>query len=345
MQFTAKQIAEFLQGDVVGNPDVTVSDVSRIEEGRPGTLSFLSNPKYTEHVYTTKSSIVLVNRSFEPQHPVQATMIRVDNAYDCLAQLLQLVEAAKPKKSGISSLAYISETAQIGNQVYIGPFAYIGENVSIGDNTQIYPHVFVDDNTTIGQDCIIKAGTRIGDGTQIGNRVVMQAGVACGFDGFGFAPKEDGTYDKLPQVGNVVIEDDVEIQSNTCIDRATIGSTILRRGVKVDNLVQIAHNVEVGESTVLAAQNGIAGSTKLGKHIMSGGKVGFGGHITVADNCVFGASSSIANNIRQTGAYQGLPAIPIMTFRKSAAVYKNLADIQRIVYDLKRKMDQLDSEK
>ena len=267
MEFTAQQIADFLQGTVEGDAEVKVSDVSKIEEGRPGTLSFLSNPKYTHYIYDTNASIVLVNNSFVAEHPVRATLIRVENAYDSLAKLLQLAESVKPKKQGVSPLAYVAESAKLGENVYVGPFACVGEQVVIGKNTQIYPHTFIDDNTRIGDDCLIKAGVKIGDRTVIGNRCILQHGVVLGSDGFGFAPQADGKYDKLPQVGNVVIEDDVEIQANTVVDRATMGSTVIRRGVKLDNLIQIAHNVEIGEDTVMASQSGVAG--KLVFHDLS----------------------------------------------------------------------------
>ena len=280
MEFTAQQIADFLQGTVEGDAEVKVSDVSKIEEGRPGTLSFLSNPKYTHYIYDTNASIVLVNNSFVAEHPVRATLIRVENAYDSLARLLQLAESVKPKKQGVSPLAYVAESAKLGENVYVGPFAYVGEQVVIGKNTQIYPHTFIDDNTRIGDDCLIKAGVKIGDRTVIGNRCILQHGVVLGSDGFGFAPQADGKYDKLPQVGNVVIEDDVEIQANTVVDRATMGSTVIRRGVKLDNLIQIAHNVEIGEDTVMASQSGVAGSTKIGKRCIVAGQVGFAGHIS-----------------------------------------------------------------
>lgn len=342
MEFTAQQLAEFLGGTVDGDSQVKVSDVSRIEEGRPGTLSFLSNPKYTHHIYDTQASIVLVNKDFAPEHPVKATLLRVDNAYESLAKLLQLAESLKPRKQGISPLAFVAESAQIGKDVYIGPFVCIGEHTVIGDNTQIYPHTFIDDHCRIGSDSLIKAGVKIGDHTVIGDRCILQYGVVLGGDGFGFAPQADGCYDKLPQVGNVVIEDDVEIQANTVVDRATMGSTVIRRGVKLDNLVQVAHNVEIGENTVMAAQSGVAGSTKIGKHCVVAGQVGFAGHITVADNSIFGAQTGIPNSLKTPGQiYQGYPAVPVNTFRRASVVYKNLPELQKTVYDLQRKVEML----
>lgn len=345
MEFTAQQIADFLQGTVEGDAGVKVSDVSKIEEGRPGTLSFLSNPKYTHYIYDTDSSIVLVNKDFVAEHQVKATLVRVENAYDSLAKLLQLAESVKPKKQGVSPLAYVAESAKLGENVYVGPFAYIGEHVSVGKNTQIYPHTFVDDNTRIGDDCLIKAGVKIGDRTVIGNRCILQHGVVLGSDGFGFAPQADGKYDKLPQVGNVVLEDDVEIQANTVVDRATMGSTVIRRGVKLDNLIQIAHNVEIGEDTVMASQSGVAGSTKIGKRCIVAGQVGFAGHITVADGSIFGAQTGIPNTIKNPGGvYQGYPAIPVNIFRRASVVYKNLPDLQHTITDLQRKVAALEKQ-
>lgn len=342
MEFTAQQIADFLQGFVEGDADVKVSDVSKIEEGMPGTLTFLSNAKYTQYIYDTKASVVLVNKEFVPEREIKATLIRVDNAYECLARLLQLVESVKPKKRGISSLASVAESATLGENVYIGPFVVIGENVQIGDNTMIYPHTFIDDNCKIGKDCLIKAGVKIGDNTVVGNQCVFQHGVVIGGDGFGFAPQMDGSYQKLPQVGNVVIEDNVEIQANAVVDRATMGSTIIRKGVKIDNLVQIAHNVEIGDNTVMASQSGVAGSTKIGKQCVVAGQVGFAGHITIADASVFGAQTGVPNTIKTPGGvYQGYPAIPVNGFRRAAVVYKNLPELQKMVYDLQRKVNEL----
>ena len=342
MEFSAQQIADFLQGVVEGDKSVKVSDVSRIEEGRPGTLTFLSNPKYAQHIYNTQASIVLVNKDFTPEKEINTTLIRVDNAYECLAKLLQLVESTKPHKVGISSLASIASSATIGENVYIGPFVVIGEHTHIGDHTIIYPHTFIDDNCKIGHHCIIKSGVKIGDQTIIGNHCIFQHGVVIGGDGFGFAPQANGNYDKLPQVGNVIIEDNVEIQANATIDRATIGSTIIRKGVKIDNLVQIAHNVEIGENTVMASQTGVAGSTKIGKQCIIAGQVGFAGHITVADNSIFGAQTGIPNSIKTPGGvYQGYPGIPVNNFRRASVVYKNLPDLQKMVYDLQRKVNEL----
>jgi len=342
MEFTAQQIADFLQGVVDGDNTIKVSDVSKIEDGRPGTLTFLSNPKYTPHIYNTKASIVLVNKDFTPEKEIKATLIRVNNAYECLAKLLQLVESVKPQKKGISPLAQIATTAKLGENIYIGPFVVIGDNTTVGNNTSIYPHTFIDDNCKIGNNCIIKAGVKIADNTVIGNNCIFQHGVVIGGDGFGFAPQADGTYNKLPQVGNVVIEDNVEIQANATIDRATMGSTIIRKGVKIDNLVQIAHNVEIGENTVIASQTGVAGSTKLGKQCVVAGQVGFAGHISIADNSTFGAQTGVPNSIKNEGGiHQGYPAIPVNVFRRASVVYKNLPELQKMVYDLQRKVNEL----
>lgn len=327
MEFSAKQIAEFLQGTVEGNPDVMVHDVSRIEAGVPGTLSFLSNPKYTNYIYTTEASVVLVNKTFEAEQEVPCTLIRVENSYEALAQLLQLQESLKPKKTGVSSLAYIAETAKLGENVYVGPFAYIGEHVVIGSNAKIYPQVFLDDYVQVGEDTTIMAGVRVGDRTKIGNRVILQPGCAIGFDGFGFVPQPDGHYEKLPQTGNVVIEDDVEIQCNTCVDRSTMGSTVISKGVKLDNLIQIAHNVTVGENTVMASQCGIAGSTHVGKQCVFGGQTGVVGHIHIADGAQFGAKTGINTEIKEGGAYMGYPVVPLRQWQRNAVVGKKLYEL------------------
>ncbi|MBO5960731.1 MAG: UDP-3-O-(3-hydroxymyristoyl)glucosamine N-acyltransferase [Paludibacteraceae bacterium] len=342
MEFSAQQIADFLQGVVEGDNTIKVNDVSKIEDGRPGTLTFLSNPKYTSYIYDTKASIVLVNKDFTPEKEIKATLIKVNNAYECLAKLLQLVESVKPQKVGISPLASIATSATVGENVYIGPFVVIGENTSVGNNTSIYPHTFIDDNCKIGNNCLIKAGVKIDRETIIGNHCILQHGVVIGGDGFGFAPQTDGTYNKLPQVGNVIIEDNVEIQANATIDRATIGSTIIRNGAKIDNLVQIAHNVEIGENTVMASQSGVAGSTKIGKQCIVAGQVGFAGHINIADGNTFGAQTGVPNSIKQPGGiHQGYPAIPVNIFRRASVVYKNLPELQKMVYDLQRKVNEL----
>ncbi len=341
MEFSAQQIAEFFQGEIQGDPSVKVNNLSRIEEGKPNTITFLANPKYTSFIYETNASIVLVNKNFSPEREIKATLIKVDNAYESLAKLLQMVETCKPKKTGVSSLAFIATSATIGDNAYIAPFAYIGENVTIGNNVQIHPHVFIDDNVKIGDDCSLFSGVKIHNETKIGNNCTFQANAVIGSDGFGFSPTANGTYEKMPQIGNVVIEDNVEIQANAVVDRASIGSTIIRKGVKLDNLVQVAHNVEIGENTVMASQSGVAGSTKIGKQCIVAGQVGFAGHLHIADNSIFGAQAGVPNSIKQSGAYQGTPALPVATFRRSSVVYKNLADLQKVVYDLQKKVEEL----
>ena len=322
MEYTAQQIAEYLHGEIIGDPAVKVREFSKIEEGENGTLSFLSNPKYSHYLYESNASIILVNRDFEPEKEVKATLIKVDNAYESLAMLLSSIEQLKPKKNGVSALAHISPSAKIGINVYIAPFVF--ENVKIGENTQLHAGVRVEKECIIGKNCII------------------QAGAVVGSDGFGFAPANDGSYRKIPQVGNVVIEDDVEVGANTTIDRATLGSTIIRRGVKLDNLVQIAHNVEIGENTVIAAQSGIAGSTKIGKKCVLAGQVGISGHIEIADGCVFGAQTGVPNNVKEPNSImQGYPAVPVGTFRRASVVYKNLPDLQRTVNELQKQIENL----
>lgn len=324
MEFTAKQIAELIQGRVEGDENVAINTFAKIEEGKAGAISFLSNPKYLHYIYETKSSVVLINEDVALEKPVSATLIRVKNAYESVAKLLQLYESMKPKKTGIDPLAFVSTSAKIGKDCYIAPFASIGDNVVIGDNTRIYPHV------TIYHDC------------HIGNRVTIHAGSVIGADGFGFAPNTDG-YDKIPQIGNVIIEDDVEIGANTCVDRSTMGSTIIHKGVKLDNLVQIAHNVEVGENTVMSAQVGIAGSTKVGKWCMFGGQSGFAGHITVGDKTFVGAQCGVNSSVKGNQSLIGSPAIEPKNFFKSSVLFKKLPDIYKQLNDLQKEVDELKS--
>ena len=327
MEFTAKQIAQFIEGRIEGDENATVNTFAKIEEGTPGAISFLSNPKYTHYIYDTKASIVLIDENVELEHPVSATLIRVQNAYECVAKLLQLYESFKPKKTGIDPLAFVSSTATIGKDCYIAPFAYIGDGVVIGDNCCIYPHV------TIYEGC------------KLGNRVTIHAGSVIGADGFGFAPTTDG-YDKIPQIGNVVIEDDVEIGANTCVDRSTMGSTIIRKGVKLDNLIQVAHNVEIGQNTVIAAQTGIAGSTKVGQWCMFGGQVGMAGHIHIADQTHVGAQAGITNSVKQPGqTIIGSPAWDAKGFMKSAAIFRRLPDMYQKLNELQKEIEELKNKK
>ena len=341
MEFTAKQIAEFIQGSIEGDENVSVHTFAKIEEGVPGAISFLSNPKYTHYLYDTQSSIVLVNKDLELEKATKATLIRVDNAYEAVARLLTFYEMSKPKKKGIDPLAYIAPTAQIGEDCYVAPFAYIGEHVKIGKGTQIYPHTTVYDNATIGEGCVLYANVSVYHDCKIGNRVTLHSGCVIGADGFGFAPTENG-YEKIPQIGIVTIEDDVEIGANACVDRSTMGSTIVRKGVKIDNLVQIAHNVEVGENTVMSAQVGVAGSTKIGQWCMFGGQVGIAGHAVIGDQVKSGAQAGIAGSIRKGHVtVQGSPAIEAKNFARSSIVFKNLPEMYSDVNRMKKEIEEL----
>lgn len=338
MEFTAAEIAEFLKGEITGDPEIKVNTVAKIEEGHKGALSFLANPKYENYLYTTDSSIVLVNRSFVPSAPVKATLIRVDNAYESFASLLTLVEQSKPKKKGIHPTAVIESNAIVGTDAYIGAFVYIGENCVIGNNCRIYPHSYIGDNTRIGDDCIIYSGVKVYHECVIGNKCTIHAGSVIGSDGFGFAPQSESEFMKIPQLGNVVLEDHVEIGANVAIDRATMGSTIIHKGVKLDNLIQIGHNVEVGENTVMAAQTGIAGSSKIGKNCMFAGQVGIAGHVKIADGIKIGAQSGVPGDIKKENSIvTGYPAIDHRDFLRSSVVYRKLPE-------LKMKIDYLEQE-
>lgn len=342
MEFTAHQIAEYLQGEILGDPSAKVHDFSKIEEGRAGTLSFLSNPKYNHFIYQSDATIILVNRDFVPEKQVKATLIKVDNAYESLAMLMLLVEQFKPKKNGVSPLAHISPSAKIGVNVYIAPFVFVGEGAEIGNYAFIDASGYIGENAKIGENTVLHAGVKIEKECEIGNNCIIHAGAVVGSDGFGFAPTQDGSYKKIPQVGNVVIEDNVEVGANTTIDRATLGSTIIRKGVKLDNLVQIAHNVEIGENTVVAAQSGVAGSSKIGKQCVLAGQVGISGHIEIADGCVFGAQTGVPNNVKEPNSImQGYPALPAGNFRRSSVVYKNLPELQRTVNELQKQLEAL----
>lgn len=323
MEFTAKQIADFIGGRVEGDENARIHTFAKIEEGKEGAITFLSNPKYTHFIYETKASVVLINEDVELEHPVSATLIRVKNAYECVAKLMQMYAASLPKKKGVDPLAFVSKTAEIGQDVYIGPFAYVGDGVKIGDGCMIYPHV------------------TIYDGCQIGNNVTIHAGAVIGADGFGFAPNQEG-YDKIPQMGIVVIEDNVEIGANTCVDRSTMGQTIIHKGVKLDNLIQVAHNCEIGENTVMSAQVGMAGSTKIGSWCMVGGQAGFSGHITIADKTFIGAQSGVISNTKGNGEQLiGAPAIDPKVFFKAQAVMKKLPDMYRQMAQMQRDLDEL----
>ena len=334
------QIAEFIQGTIVGDENATVHTFAKIEEGIPGAISFLSNPKYTPYIYDTQSSIVLVNNDFVPEKEVKATLIKVNNAYESLAKLLNLYEMSKPKKTGIDPLAYIAPTAKIGENVYIAPFACVGDNAEIGDNTSLHPHATVGSGAKIGHDCILYPNVTVYHDCRVGNHCILHAGSVVGADGFGFAPSPEG-YEKIPQIGIVVLEDNVEIGANTCIDRATMGATIIRKGVKLDNLIQIAHNVEVGSHTVMASQVGIAGSTKVGEWCMFGGQVGVAGHIKVGNKVNMGAQSGVHSSIKDGEALIGTPPMPLKSYFKSSAVFRKLPDMYLELNSLKKEIEEL----
>jgi UDP-3-O-[3-hydroxymyristoyl] glucosamine N-acyltransferase len=337
VKFTAQQIAGILEGDVVGNPNEEVSKLSKIEEGFKGSLTFLSNPKYTPFIYSTKASITIVNKTFVPESDIKTTMIKVEDAYLAFSKILEYYNSVKLTKLGIEQPSFISESSRYGDNVYIGAFSYIGEHVTMGDNVKIFPNAYIGDNTVIGNNTIIFSGAKIYSETVIGIGCVINSGVIIGADGFGFAPNENGGYTKIPQIGNVIIEDYVDIGAATTIDRATLGSTIIREGVKLDNQIQIAHNVEIGKNTVIAAQTGIAGSTKIGNHCQIGGQVGIAGHITIGNNVKIQAQSGIARNVSDNEVLQGSPAIALTDYNKSYVHFKNLPKIVKNINDLEKK--------
>lgn len=324
MKFKAKEIAEILGGTVEGNPEAEVTTFARIESGKPGSICFFANPKYEQYVYTCKSDIIIVNRTFEPKEPVHPTMIRVDDAYAAVASLLDYVTAKKRSYRRYRGLrSRVRWSAKLGKKVYVGDFAYIGRNARIGDCTRICENVYIGDNVKIGSYCIIYPGARIYPGMVIGDRVIIHSNAVIGADGFGFAPLEDGTWKKIEHTGNVVIEDDVEIGANACVDKSQMGSTIIRKGAKIDNLCMIAHNVEVGRNTVMAAMTGIAGSTKIGEHCIFGGQVGIAGHLTIADNTTLGAQTGVLGSIKTPGqSLMGTPSMPYRDYLRSYAVFK-----------------------
>ena len=344
MEFTAKQIAEYIQGRIEGDEHASVHTFAKIEEGVSGAISFLSNPKYTHYIYETQSSIVLIDENVKLVRPTHASLIRVKIAYVAVAQLLQLYESTRPKKTGIHPLAFISPDAKVGKDAYIGAFAYIGEHVEIGDGCQIYPHVTIGDNVKIGNGCLIYPHVTVYHDCRLGNHVTLHAGAVIGADGFGFAPNAEG-YDKIPQIGIVTIEDNVEIGANTCIDRSTMGSTYIRKGVKLDNLVQIAHNTDVGENTVMSAQVGVAGSTKIGRWCMFGGQVGLAGHLTIGDKVFLGAQSGVPGNLKDNQSLIGTPPMEPKGYFKSQAIFRRLPELYRQLNDLQREVDELRREK
>ncbi|MFK7811303.1 MAG: UDP-3-O-(3-hydroxymyristoyl)glucosamine N-acyltransferase [Maribacter sp.] len=339
MVFTASQIAGILEGVVEGNPEIAVHKLAKIEEGEKGSLTFLSNPKYTPHIYTTKASITIVNKDFTPEQSLATTLIKVEDAYESFSKLLEYYDQVKNTKTGIENPVFISESAKYGEGLYLGAFAYVGENVVMGNNVKIYPNAYIGDNVRLGNNVIIFSGAKVYSETIIGNNCVLQSGAIVGSDGFGFAPSKNGTYSKIPQTGNVILEDDVDIGAGTTIDRATMGSTILRKGVKLDNQIQIAHNVEIGEHTVIAAQTGVAGSTKIGKRCMIGGQVGIVGHITIGDNVRVQAQSGIGRNIKDNEILQGSPALNYGDYNKSYVHFKNLPKIVNQINELEKKID------
>lgn len=343
MEFTAQQIASFLNGTVVGDSTIKVKSFTKIEEGKPGSLAFLANPKYEHHIYTTEASIVLVNNDFTPTAPVKATLVKVPNAYAALAILLDMVEKSKKVRTGIDSTAFIHSSATLGEGCYVGNFVYIGENVKMGNNCKVYPHVYIGDNVSVGDNTILYPHATVYDDCIIGSNCILHAGSVIGADGFGFALEGDN-YKKIPQLGNVVLEDDVEIGANTTIDRAVMDSTIIRKGVKLDNLVQIAHNVEVGEHTVMAAQVGVSGSVKIGKHCLFGGQAGMAGHIRIEDNVSVGAQAGVIGTIEEGRKVLGAPAIDAKSFMRSSAIFSRLPDIYRTMGQLQREIEQLKKE-
>jgi UDP-3-O-[3-hydroxymyristoyl] glucosamine N-acyltransferase len=340
MTFTAKQIADFLQGEIIGNPDITVSDFSKIEEGKAGTITFLANPKYTSYIYETEADIVLVNADFVQEKPIKATLIKVPNAYAALASLMEMVNRHHPQKTGTEAMSFVSSTVTLGEDVYVGAFAYIGEHAQIGDNSKIYPQSYVGENVKIGKNVVVYPGVKIYHDCVIGDNCILHSGVVIGADGFGFS-HENQIYHKIPQMGNVLLEEDVEVGANTTIDRAVMGSTIIRRGVKLDNLIQIAHNCEIGENTAMAAQVGIAGSTKIGENCVLGGQAGIGGHITIGKNSQIGAQSGIISNTKEGAEIIGSPAYPVKNFFKSSIIIPKLPDMYRQLNALEREVAEL----
>ena len=342
MDFKVTEIARFLNGEIIGNENISVSNVSKIEEGKPGTLAFLANMKYEHFIYKTAASVVLVNKNFVPKEKINTTLIKVDDAYQAFASLLDLyTQAMAAVKTGIEQPSFIDQSATVGQNIYLGAFAYVGKNSRIGNNCKIYPQVYIGDNVTIGDDCVIYAGAKIYADSQIGNRCVLHSGVVIGSDGFGFAPLSDGTYKKIAQIGNAILEDDVEIGANTTIDCGTMGSTIIRKGAKIDNLVQIAHNCEVGENTVMAAQTGLAGTSKVGKNCKFGGQVGLAGHLTIGDNVFIGAQSGVVKSVENNQVILGSPAMEIKDAIRAITVYKNLPKLREEVIQVQKEIKKI----
>jgi UDP-3-O-[3-hydroxymyristoyl] glucosamine N-acyltransferase len=345
MQFTAQQISFMLNGTVEGDPDVSVNQLAKIEEATAGSLSFLANPKYEQYLYTTNASIVIVNSDLVLSEAVKGTLVRVENAYSAFTVLLEKYNTIKLNKTGIEQPSFIHPSAKIGKNAYVGAFAYIGPGVTIGDNCKIYPNTYIADGVVIGDDVTFYAGVKIYFDCLIGNRVIVHSGTVIGGDGFGFAPNADGSYTKVSQIGNVIVEDDVEVGANTTIDRATLGSTIIRKGVKLDNLIQIAHNVEIGENTVVAAQTGISGSSKIGENCIVGGQVGIVGHINIAKGTQIQAKSGISRSIDIEGKkWAGAPASAYTDHMRSQVVLTRLPDLEKKILELEKIIAELRKE-
>jgi len=338
MKFTAKQIADILEGEIVGNSDVEVSKLSKIEEGEKGSLTFLSNPKYNSFLYSTNASVVIVNSTFVSEKKVNATLIKVESAYEAFSKILAFYNEVKSNKSGREIPHFISDSAKIGVNEYIGAFAYIGENVVLGENVKVYPNAYIGDNTVIGDNCVIFSGVKIYSETIIGNNCKIHSGTIIGADGFGFAPDKNGEYKAIPQIGNVIIKDNVDIGSACTIDRATMGSTIIHEGVKLDNQIQVAHNVEIGKNTVIAAQTGIAGSTKIGENCMIGGQVGFVGHIIIGNNVKILAQAGISKSLNDNEIVNGSPAFKIKDFNKSSVYFRNLPKMASKINNIEKEL-------
>jgi len=339
MKFTAQQIADILEGEVVGNPNEEVSKLSKIEEGEKGSLTFLSNSKYNPFLYTTNASVTIVNKAFKPEKEISTTLIKVENAYKSFSKLLEFYNEVKNNKTGREAPHFIADSAKIGDNEYVGAFSYIGENVAIGNNVKIYPNCYIGDNTVIGDNCVIFSGVKIYSETLIGNHCKIHSGCVIGSDGFGFAPNRDGEYIAIPQIGNVIIEDYVDIGSASTIDRATLGSTIIRQGVKLDNQIHIAHNVEIGRNTVIAAQTGIAGSTKIGENCMIGGQVGFAGHLTIGNNVKIQGQSGVTRSLKDGEKVQGSPAMTYSDYSKSYVYFRNFPKIAASVNKIEKELN------
>ena len=344
MQFTAEMIAGLLSGEVVGNKDAAVSTVSSIDGGKAGSLAYLTNPKYEQYIYTTEASIVLVDKTFEPKGEVKTTLVKVENVGQCVLNLLEMYNATRPRKTGVSKLASIHEGAEVGENAYIGDFTVVESTAKLGDNVQIYPQCYIGDNVVIGEGTKLYPGVKIYEGCRVGKNCILHAGVVIGADGFGFAPKEDGTFAKIPQLGNVIIEDNVELGANTCIDRAKTDSTIVHSGVKLDNLIQVGHNVEIGSNCVMSAQVGIAGSTKIGSGCFVGGQVGFADHIAIGNNCKIGSQSGLDKSVPDGEIRFGSPALAGMQYHRSFAVFKNLPDLASKVRELDKRLTKVEEE-